>query len=148
MHINWTGFSKMSGQNREVIVIDDDRSFLSAIVRLINTGVYSATGLCSLAELRDKLPLQDRTCVLTDLFLAGESGLDVPEILGKSGFSGPVLFMTATNDVALIEVAASLSPAPSLRKPIKASTLFDALDLAFNAEATRSMSTLSHEARA
>ena len=126
----------MRGQNREIIVIDDDRSFLSAIVRLINTGAYSATGLCSLVELRDRLPLHDDVCVLTDILLAGETGLDVPEILKKNGFPGPVLFMTATDDLALIEAAASLSSAPCLRKPIEADTLFEALEQAFNAEET------------
>ncbi len=122
----------MRGRNWKVIVVDDDRSFLSAIVRLINAGGYSAMGLSSLAELNDKLPIPKGTCVLTDILLAGESGLNVPEILTENGFSGPVLFMTATDDLSLIKATVPLSPVPCLRKPIEADTLFDALNVAFN----------------
>ncbi len=117
----------MSSHVRNVCVIEDDRSFLSAIMRLIRMDGYSVLGVSSLEEFRNLLPLKEETCVVTDIMLSGESGLDVPAILHEARQVAPVIFISATDDRSLIKAVSALSSSPVLRKPIEAEKLFDAL---------------------
>jgi FixJ family two-component response regulator len=111
-----------------IYVIDDDSSFLSAITRLIRVGGFAVDGMNTLAEFRSRLPLTEPACVLADVMLAGESGLDVVGILESVNQSAPVVFMSATDQRDTIEAASAAGVVPCLRKPLEADDLFAALE--------------------
>ena len=113
-----------------VMVVDDDPSFLPAVVRLIRTGGYDVQGFETIDGLRARLPLPATCCVLADVVLRGESGLEIPDMLSARGESAPVIFMSATEDRDKIEAASSVSAVPYLKKPLEACALFEALELA------------------
>lgn len=116
---------------RTVMVVEDDPSFLTAVVRLIRIGGYDARGFGTIADLRSSLPFPERCCVLADVVLCGESGLDIPDMLRARGERAAVVFMSATEDRDKIETANSRGAVPCLKKPIEATTLFEALETAF-----------------
>ena len=113
-----------------VMVVDDDPSFLPAVVRLIRTGGYDVQGFENIDGLRARLPLPENCCVLLDVVLRGESGLDIPGMLRARGEPAAVVFMSATEDRDKIETASSLGIVPCLKKPLEATTLFEALEIA------------------
>ena len=116
-----------------VYVIDDDASFLSAITRLIRVGGFSVDSTQSLAEFRSRLPLTEPACVLADVMLAGECGLDVVDILESEAQLAPIVFMSATDQRDTIRAASAAGTVPCLRKPVEADDLFAALQTALAA---------------
>jgi len=122
--------SGMARAKPTIMVVDDDPSFLPAVVRLIRTGGYDAHGFGTIADLRSALPFPHKSCVLADVVLHGESGLEIPEILRTQGEPAAIVFMSATEDRDKIEVASSLGAVPCLKKPVEAAVLFDALEIA------------------
>jgi len=116
---------------RTVMVVDDDPSFLAAVVRLIRTGGYDARGFGTIAGLRSSLPFPENCCVLVDVMLRGESGLEIPDMLHAQEEPAAVVFMSATEDREKIETASGMCVVPCLKKPIEATTLFEALEAAF-----------------
>ncbi len=113
-----------------IYVVDDDPSFLSAITRLIRVGGFAVDSMHTLAEFKSRLPLTEPACVLADVMLAGESGLEVVGILESERQTVPIVFMSATDHRDTIEAATAAGAVPCLRKPVEAEDLFAALEQA------------------
>ena len=120
----------MTAGTATIYVIDDDPSFLSAVVRLIRVGGYAVDGMQTLSDFKTRLPLASPACVLADVMLAGESGLEVGDILATANQSVPIVFMSATDQRDTIEAASAAGAVPCLRKPVEADELFAALGTA------------------
>jgi FixJ family two-component response regulator len=110
-----------------VLVLDDDEGFQEAAVRLLRISGIPATGVRDLKGLREAFPLPAGSCVLADMMLLGESGLDVHALLAAHGQNAPVVFITATDDEANINRAARLTGAQCLSKPVELADLCSAL---------------------
>ena len=123
----------MPGNNGHVFVVDDDASFLTAISRLIRVGGFQVHGVGRLSDLYARLPFPQGSCVLTDIFLNHESGLDVLGALRARGEPTPVIFMSATDDPNTLLAANRAGSVPCLRKPFEAETVFRALQTALGA---------------
>lgn len=121
---------RQCGDRKRVLVVDDDAEFLAAVVGLIDAGGYEVRGVGSLQDLKAHLPLPGQSCVLVDVLLQGESGLDLPALLRDSGRIVPVVFMSATDDPAQIHAANEAGVVSCLRKPFEMTALFAALDSA------------------
>ncbi|WP_425044311.1 response regulator [Primorskyibacter sp. S87] len=117
----------MSRFRGHVFVVDDDSSFLAAICRLIRVGGFEATGVVRLSDLYAYLPFPEESCVLADIILDGESGLEIPSVLFDRGEPAPVIFMSATDDVETLVAADHAGSARCLRKPFEADELFHSL---------------------
>lgn len=122
----------MSQSRGHVFVVDDDTSFLAAVCRLINASGFEATGASRVGDLVSHLPFPEESCVLSDIILDGESGLDIPTILERHGEKAPVLFMSATDDPGTLLAADQTGYAPCLRKPFEAKDLFTSIEAALS----------------
>ena len=123
----------MERPKRHVFVIDDDPAFLNAVMRLIRVADFTVEGYPAISAFRERFPLQRSGCVLVDIILDGENGLDVPDVLLAANEKLPVVFMSATEDPNTIDAAGRRSGHPCLKKPIEAQDLFAALEAAFDA---------------
>ena len=124
------GGSVLPGLCGHVFVVDDDSGFLIAICRLIRLGGFEATGMGQLSDLYDCLPFPKGSCVLADIILDGESGLEIPGVLQDRGATAPVVFMSATDDIETLVAADQVGSARCLRKPFEADELFHSLTAA------------------
>lgn len=118
----------MSGSRGHVFVVDDDASFLAAICRLIEVSGFHATGVTRPAELYTFIPFPEGSCILADIILGRESGLDIPEALKKLGENTPVIFMSATDDPEILAAAGREGSMPCLRKPFDANELLNSIE--------------------
>lgn len=114
----------------KVFVVDDDAGFLAAVLRVLRASGYEAHGVSTLAEFKNLLPLPASSCVLADLYLNGECGMDIPAILLAEKQAVPIVFMSATDDTELVSAANAASKVRYLRKPFEAKDLIDRLNQA------------------
>ncbi|MCA0871446.1 response regulator [Seohaeicola saemankumensis] len=116
-----------------ILVLDDDSSVRSALARLLKAKGFAQQQLDSIASLRAALPLPADSCLLVDIVLDQESGLDVPGILRDRNELVPVVFMSATDDEEMLAKADTTGATRCLRKPFEADELVAALEAAVTA---------------
>jgi len=113
-----------------VRVVDDDVSFLSAISRLLRAGGYAVQTFTSAAEFLERLDPRTPGCVLADLRMPGQSGLDLQALLAKADDPMPVIFLTGHGDIPTTVRAMRYGAVDFLTKPVRKQNLFDALQRA------------------
>jgi two-component system response regulator FixJ len=81
-----------------VRVVDDDRSFLIAIARLLKASGYTVKTFASAAELLANLG-DDAGCVIADLRMPGMDGIELQQALLRAADALPVIFLTGEGDI-------------------------------------------------
>lgn len=114
-----------------VYVVDDDASFRTAMTRLLRAGGYAVQTFKSAAEFLEQLLPRDLPgCVLADLRMPGQSGLDLQALLAKADNPIPVIFLTGHGDIPTTVRAMQHGAVDFLTKPVKKQNLFGALQRA------------------
>jgi len=119
-----------------VHVVEDDESSRVASSRLLRAAGYDvrlyATGDAFLAETPT-----GPGCIVLDLRLPGQSGLDLQEQLTKATNSLPIVFLTGHGDVPQSVRAMKAGAVDFLTKPVAAPVLLDAVARAIVRDAER-----------
>jgi FixJ family two-component response regulator len=120
----------MAALPKRVLVVDDDPGFLKAVCRLMREFGMETHGFATLEELAAQLPLPANACLLIDVMLSGQTGLDVVEnpLVHETGV--PIVFISATDDPDLRARAEEIAGQPCLRKPVEQTDLLAALERA------------------
>lgn len=110
-----------------VIVIDDDAAVREALDGLLRSVDLDGAFYGSVKEFLDQ-PLPDRPCCLVlDVRLPGQSGLDLQASLGRSGAEVPIIFVTGHADVPMTVRAMKAGAVEFLAKPFRDQELLDAI---------------------
>jgi len=86
-------------QRSVVHVIDDDPSFIKAIVRLLRASGFEVAPYSSARQFLDRESRDGPGCVITDLCMPGMDGLALQKELAESGNPLPVVFLSGNADV-------------------------------------------------
>jgi FixJ family two-component response regulator len=109
-----------------VHVVDDDASFLRAVMRRLEAAGFEVAGFdCAAAFL--SRPTRSPGCVIVDLRMPGASGLELQEALVESGEPLPVIFLTGHGDVQSSVRAMKRGAVDFLTKPVSGGELIDAV---------------------
>ena len=108
-------------------VVDDDASVRVALGRLLRIAGYDVETFESGAELLELLTGRVPACLLLDVHLPGLSGFDVQSRLRARGIDPPVVFITASDDVALVAKAREAGGVRLLCKPFSNDVLLEAV---------------------
>jgi FixJ family two-component response regulator len=121
-----------------VIVIDDDVSVREALDGLLRSVDLEGAFYGSVREFLDQ-PLPDRTsCLVLDVRLPGQSGLDLQAALARMGAEVPIIFVTGHADVPMTVRAMKAGAVEFLSKPFRDQELLDAVQHALDiSRATR-----------
>jgi FixJ family two-component response regulator len=117
-----------------VCIVDDDRSLLRALGRLLRTAGFTVEAFASAEEFLEARHRVPPCCLVLDVRLGGMSGFQLHEALLARGAAPPVVFITAHDDSDTRERARRTGAIQYLRKPFEDSALLDALH---RARATR-----------
>ena len=110
-----------------VIVIDDDASIRDALDGLLRSVDLEGAFYGSVKSFLDQ-PLPDRPCCLVlDVRLPGQSGLDLQDALAKMGAEVPIIFITGHADVPMTVRAMKAGAVEFLAKPFRDQELLDAI---------------------
>jgi FixJ family two-component response regulator len=128
----WPLFSRdaMSTQTKTVAVVDDDRSMLVGVERLLNAYGYATKVFPSAEAFLAPGAETDADCLLLDVDLSGMSGIELRRRLAACGRAVPVIFMTALDDEATRASALETGCIAYLLKPFPSRSLIDAVKTA------------------
>src|SRR5262245_52888878 len=110
-------------------VVDDDNSFRTAISRLLHAHGYDVVGYGSAEEYLAAEP-SGRGCILLDVRMSGQSGLQAQETLMARRHRLPIVFVTGHGDIEMSVRAIKAGAEDFLTKPVPSKQLFAAIELA------------------
>jgi Response regulator len=115
-----------------VIIVDDDASFRSFLVRLIGTVGLKTIQFSSAEEFLASAPLDCPACLVLDVQMPGLSGLDLQRQLADGRRALPIVFMTGHGDIPMTVEAMKAGAVGFLPKPFRNQDLIDAVKEGLN----------------
>src|SRR5262249_42270820 len=115
-----------------VLVVDDDSSLREALVDLLlSVDLRVETYQSAQAFLQADLPAAP-CCLVLDVRMPGQSGLDLQAELAREEVNIPIIFMTGHADVPMTVRALKAGAVDFLTKPFRDQDLLDAVSAALN----------------
>ena len=121
--------------HRSVSIIDDDASLRIALTTFLRSFGYAASGFGSVEEFEIAPEYQSAACVVTDIQLPGQSGIDLKRHLGRARPDVPVIMITARSESALLASARSSGAYCLLQKPFAGDLLVRCIEGALDGRA-------------
>jgi len=123
-----------------VIIIDDDPGMRESISSLIRSIGFQAKTLVSVDEFRKSGRPDGPACLVLDVRLPGQSGLELQRDLIASHLQLPIVFITGHGDIPMSVQAMKGGAIEFLTKPFRDQDLLDAVQKSAS-RATRRAST-------
>jgi DNA-binding NtrC family response regulator len=120
-----------------VFAVDDDTSFRTSLERLIHSAGYEVRAFASADEFLRCERGDAPACLVLDLSMPGQSGLDLQRELARRGTPLPIIFVSGHADVAACVEAMNAGATEFLTKPFLEQDLFDAIHLAIQRDCAR-----------
>ena len=109
-----------------IAVVDDDQLVRESLCDCVESAGYSVEGFASAEEFLASNSAPTPACVILDIQLPGENGLELQRRI-RSAAGPPVVFVTANATEANREAAAKLGAQGFLSKPVECQELLNAV---------------------
>jgi FixJ family two-component response regulator len=110
-----------------VIVIDDDRDVRESLGRLLRSVSLQARLYGSVAEFLSVGRPDGPTCLVLDVRLPGQGGLEFQREFSRASVQTPIIFITGHGDIAMSVQAMKGGAIEFLTKPFREQDLLDAI---------------------
>jgi FixJ family two-component response regulator len=127
----------MSEPEATVFVVDDDPSVRRGLERLLRTAGHRVESFASAREFLERPDHDGPRCLVLDVRMPGQSGLDLHDRLVASGRDIPVIFITGHADVPMAVRAMKAGAVDFLSKPFDDSELLGAARQALDRDRKR-----------
>ena len=127
----------MSDSNSTVLVIDDDPNFRASVGRLLRSLGLNVQLFASIAEFLESDPPDCATCLVLDIRLPDQSGLDLQRELAAANREIPIIFVTGHGDIPMSVQAMKRGAIEFLTKPFRDQDLLDAIQLGLSRDRAR-----------
>jgi FixJ family two-component response regulator len=119
----------MSDANPTVLVIDDDPNVRASVGRLLRSLRIEVQLFASISDFLKSDPPDGPTCLVLDVRLPGQSGLDLQQELARAKRELPIIFITGHGDIPMSVQAMKGGAIEFLTKPFRDQDLLDAIQL-------------------
>jgi len=110
-----------------IFVVDDDPSIRRSLERLLRAAGHAVETFVSARQFLERGDLQAPGCLVLDVRMPGQSGLDLQQVLEAAGHRIPVIFITGHADLPLAQQAMQAGAVVLLAKPFDGQELLDAI---------------------
>ena len=110
-----------------VFIVDDDPSIRRSLERLVRSEGYQVEVFVSARQFLERGDIKKPDCLVVDVRMPGQSGLDLQQVLETAGSTVPIIFITGHADAPLAEQALRAGAAELLAKPFDGEVLLDAV---------------------
>jgi FixJ family two-component response regulator len=119
----------MSESDSTVLVIDDDPDVRASIGRLLRSSGMDVQQFATISDFLKSDPPDGPTCLVLDVRLPGQSGLDLQRELARAKRKLPIIFITGHGDIPMSVQAMKGGAIEFLTKPFRDQDLLDAIQL-------------------
>ena len=127
----------MSDANSTVLIIDDDADLRASVGRLLRSLGIDVQLFASISDfLKSNLP-DGPTCLVLDVRLPDQSGLDLQRELASANRKIPIIFITGYGDIPMSVEAMKGGAIEFLTKPFRDQDLLDAIQLGLSRDRAR-----------
>ena len=123
-----------------VLVVDDDASVRRGLGRLLRAAGYRVELFASAQEFLERGDPAGPRCLVLDVRMPGQSGLELHEQLVAAGRDIPVIFITGHGDIPMAVQAMKAGAADFLAKPFDDAVLLTAVEQALARDRRRAES--------
>jgi len=120
-----------------IVVIDDDRQVRESLGRLLRAAGLRCRLFATITEFLTSEPPGGPTCLVLDIRLQGESGLDLQRNLATANSRVPIVFITGHADVPTTVQALKGGAIEFLTKPFQEQELLHAVNLGLTRDRER-----------
>jgi FixJ family two-component response regulator len=127
----------MPDANSTVLVIDDDSDLRASVGRLLRSLGLDAQLFASISDFLKSDQPDGPTCLVLDVRLPGQSGLDLQRELAAANRELPIVFITGHGDIPMSVQAMKGGAIEFLTKPFRDQELLDAIQLGLSRDRAR-----------
>jgi len=127
----------MHDASSTVLVIDDDPNVRASVGRLLRSLGINAQLFASIADFLGPYPPYGPACLVLDVRLPGQSGLDLQRELAAANRELPIIFVTGHGDIPMSVQAMKGGAIEFLTKPFRDQDLLDAIQLGLSRDHAR-----------
>lgn len=113
-----------------VLVVDDDPSLLRCVQRLLRRHGFESVLFGSAEAFKNHSTFHQACCIVLDINLNDESGIEVRHRLKAAGVSVPVVYITGKDNPATRMAAMESGCLAYLTKPFSAKSLMEPIERA------------------
>jgi len=121
-----------------IAVVDDDPSIRRSLSRLLRSAGYGVEMYSSVREFLERGNYARLACLVLDVRMPGQTGLDLQQVLTAAGHDIPIVFITGHGDIPMSAQAMEAGAVAFLAKPFDDATFFKAVQRALAKNQTRS----------
>jgi FixJ family two-component response regulator len=119
----------MPDANATVLVVDDDPDLRASVGRLLRSLGIDTRLFASIPDFLKSDPPDGPVCLVLDVRLPGQSGLDLQRELAAANRDLPIIFITGHGDIPMTVQAMKGGAIEFLTKPFRDQDLLDAINL-------------------
>jgi FixJ family two-component response regulator len=127
----------MSYANSTVLVIDDDANVRNSVGRLLRSVGLDFKLFASISDFLETDQFGGPTCLVLDVRLPGQSGLDLQRELTEAKKELPIIFITGHGDIPMSVQAMKGGAVEFLTKPFRDQDLLDAIQVGLTRDRAR-----------
>ena len=120
-----------------VLVIDDDPDLQASVGRLLRSVGIEAELFATISDFLKSSPRDGPTCLVLDVRLPGQSGLDFQCEFASANKEFPIIFITGHGDIPMSVQAMKGGAIEFLTKPFRDQELLDAIQLGLSRDSAR-----------
>src|SRR6201987_4137249 len=120
-----------------VLVIDDDPHLRASVGRLLRSLDMNPELFASISDFLKSDPPDGPACLVLDIRMPGQSGLDFQRELAAANRDIPIIFITGHGDIPMTVQAMKGGAIEFLTKPFRDQELLDAIEVGLARDRTR-----------
>jgi FixJ family two-component response regulator len=125
---------KIDDASAVLAILDDDKSFQSALQDLMESEGMSTLCFDSAEQFLDSGARHETTCLIADIRMPGISGIELQAQLNAERCRIPIIFLTGAGDIPLAVSAMKKGASDFLTKPVAETVLLAAIERALEKE--------------
>ena len=128
-----------------IFIVDDDPAARNSLAALVKSRRLAAETFASAEEFLAQYDPAKRGCLIADVRMTGMSGLELQEQMAARRVNLPVIVITGFADISMAVRAMRAGAVTFLEKPCTEQELWDAVQMALDAEAKSNELRQRHE---
>jgi len=125
-------------QSGEIFIVDDDPLVVNALTVVLSREGYQVSGFGEGASFLAAAKSRTPTCIILDVQMPGQSGLDILKELNAQHYPAPIFIISGVGDIPMAVEAIKSGALDFIEKPFDAATVVTRVREAVEAWARRS----------